>query len=235
LYEIQQTRIPLLTEYDELATFTSGYLDKYFRSVFIDMAEVAFVGSRTTLLTSEFRLAQPVRIDYATNVTFTSTSLIPGTTELESIALGAFEGENGVAYASAVAAGVGTNNIFSTTSTVSYALTESITTRSTRVEMAIYAINAGMIALAVLLVRRRFNSNDSITLKGGKSLIGSQVVVDDNDEQQMRNVSDGWNTCTIPVIASMKVSIGSVRKKRKSKGASYKTVRDETKVTDTST
>lgn len=221
-----------MTEYDELTTFTSGYLDNYLRSVFVDMTEIAYVGSRTTLLGSEFRLAQPVRIDYATNVTFTSISLIPGTSELEKIAQGAFEGANGVSYAAAIAAGVGPNNIFSTTSSVSYALTESITSllrSSTRVESAIYAINGALIAFVVLLYRWRSKNQSSITT-GGKSLMDSHDV---DDEQHMRNIIEGWNAGLVPVLSSMKVPITSIRKKKKSRGK-YKTVDGEIKGAETS-
>jgi hypothetical protein len=236
LYEIQQTRIPLLSDYDELATFTSGYLDNYFRSAFADMAEIFYVVSRTALIKSEFRLAQAVRIDYATNVTFTSTSLIPGASELESITLGAFEGINGEAYALAVSAGVGIDNIFSTTSAVSYAIVESSFAvdglGSSRVGSAIYAINFCLIALAVLVYRWRSQKGSVITTpEGGKSLF-LETEEDDNDkneQQQMRNIIEGWKSGLVPVQSSMKVSItSSVRGKKKSRGFVYKTVGSKT-------
>jgi hypothetical protein len=242
LYDIEQTRIPLLSDYDELGNFTSGYLDNYFRSAFANMAEIFYVGSRTALLESEFRLAQAVRIDYATNVTFTSTSLIPSTSELESITLGAFEGINGEAYAAAVASGVGEHNIFSTTSAVSYAIIQStsdVDSRggSSRVGSMILAINVGLIALAALVHQWRSKKYSILTTKannGGKSLVdetsaGEGTKSDKDEQQQMRNIIEGWKAGLVPVLSSMKCSIASsVRQKRDSwRGFAYQTVESE--------
>jgi hypothetical protein len=179
--------------------------------------------SRTALIKSEFRLAQAVRIDYATNVTFTSTSLIPGASELESITLVALEGISGEAYALAVSAGVGIDNIFSPTSAVSYAIVESSFAvdrlGSSRVGSAIYAINFCLIALAVLVYRWRSQKGYIITEpKGGKSLLDETEDDDDkNEQQQMRNIIEGWKAGLVPVLSSMKGSTASsVRGKKKS-------------------
>lgn len=211
LYDIQQTRIPLLSDYDELTAFTSSYLDNYFRFIFDVSVEIEYVKSTTALQGSEFRLAQAVRIDYTTNVTFTSTSLIPGTSELESMIIGAFEGANGEMYAAAVAAGLSPNNIFSTTSTISYALAEALPPRP-RLSRLGSAMFAAVVALMVLVYRRRSTTN---SIDDSKQFL----VNSDDEDRQMRNITAGWKAGVGPMLASMK-----------GKNVAYQTV--DTTITD---
>jgi hypothetical protein len=120
LYQIEQTRIPSVSEYAELSAFTSNYLNNYFTSIFAGMT-ILFLNSTTNITGSEFRLGQPVRVDYNTSMTFGYQSqMIPNVTELDARLASAFQGTNGEAYAAAVAAGVDPSNIFSTTSTISF-------------------------------------------------------------------------------------------------------------------
>ena len=119
-YQIEQTRIPSISEYAELSTFTAVYLNEYFTSVFTGTTTV-FLSSITNITGSEFRLGQPVRVDYNTTLVFGFQSqMIPNMTELDARLASAFEGVNGEAFGAAVAAGVDPSNIFSTTSTISF-------------------------------------------------------------------------------------------------------------------
>ena len=119
-YQIEQTRIPSISEYAELSEFTATYLNDYFTSIFAGTT-IVFLSSITNITGSEFRLGQPVRVDYNTTMVFGFQSqIIPNTTELDATLASAFEGSNGEAFAAAVAAGVDPTNIFSTTSSISF-------------------------------------------------------------------------------------------------------------------
>lgn len=119
-YQIEQTRIPSISEYAELSTFTAAYLNEYFTAIFTGTT-IVFLSSITNITGSEFRLGQPVRVDYNTTMVFGFQSqMIPNVTELDARLASAFEGTNGEAFATAVAAGVDPSNIFSTTSTISF-------------------------------------------------------------------------------------------------------------------
>ena len=120
LYQIEQTRIPSISEYAELSSFTDTYLNDYFASVFAGTT-VVFLLSITNITGSEFRLGQPVRVDYNTTMVFGFQSeMVPNMTDLDARLASAFEGTNGEAFAAAVAAGVDPSNIFSTTSTITF-------------------------------------------------------------------------------------------------------------------
>ena len=119
-YQIEQTRIPSISEYAELSEFTATYLNDYFTSIFAGTT-IVFLSSITNITGSEFRLGQPVRVDYNTTMVFGFQSqIIPNTTELDATLASAFEGSNGEAFAAAVAAGVDPTNIFSTTSSINF-------------------------------------------------------------------------------------------------------------------
>ena len=119
-YQIEQTRIPSISEYAELATFTDAYLNDYFNSIFAGTT-IIFLSSITNITGSEFRLGQPVRVDYNTTMVFGFQSqMIPDLAELDARLASAFEGTNGEAFAAAVAAGVDPANIFSTTSAINF-------------------------------------------------------------------------------------------------------------------
>jgi hypothetical protein len=119
-YQIEQTRIPSISEYAELSAFTAAYLNDYFSSIYVDMATV-FLTSITNISGSEFRLGQPVRVDYNTTTVFgLQSQIIPNLTELDATLASAFEGNNGEIFAAAVTAGLDPANIFSTTSSISF-------------------------------------------------------------------------------------------------------------------
>jgi hypothetical protein len=120
-YQIEQTRIPILEDYDELTAFTEDYLNTYFRNLFSPAPEITYVTSMTGMTDSEFRLGEPIRVDYNTTISFTASStLIPDVTDLDVLLANAFEGPNAESYALAVAAGLDPENIFVTTSAVTF-------------------------------------------------------------------------------------------------------------------
>jgi hypothetical protein len=148
LYQIEQTRIPSISEYSELAEFTSNYLNSYFASIFAETT-ILFLNSTTNITGSEFRLGQPVRVDYNTSMTFGFQSqMVPNITELDARLASAFEGTNGEAYAAAVAAGVDPSNIFSTTSTITFQEAPDVASEDTVNRITLIAVISTMSVLA---------------------------------------------------------------------------------------
>jgi hypothetical protein len=120
-YDLVQTRIPSLDDYAELGSFTSDYLDIYFQVALKSTPEIQYQSSATMVSGSQFRLGQPVEVDYTTTMDFAGTSMIiPTKEELNMILAGAFEGNNALMYVSPLAAGLASSNIFSTTMSITF-------------------------------------------------------------------------------------------------------------------
>lgn len=120
-YQIEQTRIPSNDDYAELTAFTDDYLNKYFQVIFRETPEAVYVSSATALAGSQFRLGEPVQVDYNTTLSFAAISMqIPDGKELDMLLASAFEGANGIVYTSALAVGLDPSNIFVTTSAVTF-------------------------------------------------------------------------------------------------------------------
>jgi hypothetical protein len=191
-YQIEQTRIPSISEYAQLATFTANYLNDYFTSIFAGTATV-FLTSITNVTGSEFRLGQPVRVDYNTTIIFGFQSqMIPDGGALDALLASAFEGTNGEAYAAALLNGVGPSNIFSTTSTVSFSIAPAIVSESGRIRIALTAIVSLMSVLAFVggtviinyMVRREKSE------KGSMITDDSSTVCDGTDDET--NVTENF-------------------------------------------
>lgn len=189
---IQQTRIPLLTDYEPLTEMVDEYLDRYFGSILSTMPpQVQFKGSSTDLSGSQFRLSQPVRLDFTTSLSFSVTSLLPEETELQAYLAGAFEGVNGENFAKLIVSDIDPDNIFATTSSVAYGIAVSTRTQRIAAGFAMYALNATLIVLAVVAIqfkRKRIIAApvalrygkgifDHLTLLGHKSVYDERTVI----------------------------------------------------------
>jgi hypothetical protein len=158
-YQIEQTRIPLLEDYAELSAFTANYLNSYFFSIFSG-TETIFVNSTTNITGSEFRLGEPVRVDFNTTIVFAFPStMIPDKDELDARLAGVFEGTNGEAYAAQVASGVAPSNIFSTTTAVSFQVAPDVASDNATARITIIAVVSTLavfaLSAAVVLYRRQ--------------------------------------------------------------------------------
>ena len=146
-YTIEQTRIPTLDDYSELGMFTSDYLNVYFQVIFAEDPAAGFVSSITEVTGSDFRLGQPTRVDFATNLSFAASSeSVPSVADLDTLLRSAFEGENAATYSTAVSAGLEATNIFSTTTQITF---DSSLTDSTGRRVGIVA---GITTFAFLLL-----------------------------------------------------------------------------------
>jgi hypothetical protein len=132
LYTIEQIRIPSRSDYAGLTDLTSAYLDSFFVDSFANVGEVAYVSSTTENTGSEFRLGQPVRVDYNTTILFSAEStLIPSVSELDSIVEMGFTGDQAGTYLAELA-GLPTSNIFSTTTEIGFTTSASSVVASGR-------------------------------------------------------------------------------------------------------
>ena len=166
-----------MDDYAELGSFTEDYLNMYFKMVFSETPEVVYVSSTTEVAGSEFRLGQPVRVDYNTTLTFTSLStLIPEMKDLNVLLASAFEGSNAEMYTTALAAGLPSTNIFSTTTSITYEQTPVVTTNSASSRAGIAAGSAAaafvMILAGVTLYRRKGADDEGTT----KNLMAHMTV-----------------------------------------------------------
>jgi hypothetical protein len=120
LYEIDQTRIPSLQDYNELALVTKDYIKTYYNSVFANSAEVKYTTADTSIAGTVFRLGQPVNVDYNTTINFDvgASTFIPTTSDLDAILLSAFTGPNNATYLAIIQTALQNTNIFSTTRAV---------------------------------------------------------------------------------------------------------------------
>jgi hypothetical protein len=195
-YQIQQTRIPTLNDYSALETFNDHYLNMYLKAAFSKIPEITFASSATNTTGSEFRLGVPVLVNYSTTITFSPLStVVPGATTLNVLLMSAYEGSNSAMYISALKAAVGPANIFSTTSSITFATSAPTKKVKTKVKPKVApksapattndrqkpGITAGMasavfvliIAGCALYVRRKKNVDD---LGGAKNLMGHMAV-----------------------------------------------------------
>lgn len=119
-YQISQTRIPSLQDYEELGLLTNQYVDTYYDRVFEGSTEVAFSDSTTVIVGTEFRLGQPVQVNYNTSIVFDSTAstFIPSQADLDAILLSAFTGASNATYLAVIQTGLQVTNIFSTSTAV---------------------------------------------------------------------------------------------------------------------
>lgn len=166
-YEIVQTRIPTLNDFAGVSTFTDEYLNNYFAVVLSSFPDIEFVGAKTIAEGSEFRLQQPVRVDYNTTLTFSAESMIPEMAELDVLLASAFEGDNGRSYAFVVSQGVDESNIFSTTSGVTYQLSPIFGSQRVGIfaGLGVYTFNAAALILVVFgmyRLRQRGQTNDDL-------------------------------------------------------------------------
>jgi hypothetical protein len=221
-YDIEQTRIPSLEDFSQLQFFTNEYLNTYFGVVY-GSTNVTFIDSTTEITGSEFRLGQPVRVDYNTSLIFLDGSdFIPEISELDAVLASAFEGENAGIYASAISDGLPTTNIFSTTTSVSFTINPP-TTRNYARTVAVAAGSAFMMLstiLAALSVLRRASDDDKDGLqklvdeKDHITVAGDTYICDDtvdsrsyaaiHDDSSISILSDGEFMQDVTLISARK-------------------------------
>jgi hypothetical protein len=198
-YEIEQTRIPSLEDFSQLQFFTQEYLNTYFGVVY-GSTNVSFIDSTTEITGSEFRLGQPVRVDYNTSLSFLEGSeFIPEISELDAVLASAFEGDNAGIYASAISDGLPTTNIFSTTTSVSFAINPQTSRNHTRT-VGLAMGSAFMLLstiLAALTVLCRASVDDNVALqklvdeKDHITVAGNTYVCDDSvDSRSYATIHD---------------------------------------------
>jgi hypothetical protein len=145
-YTIEQTRIPTLADTQGLANFTDDYVNTFLGEIFTATNDVEFVTATTEATGSQFRLGEPVRVDFTTTVSFAPASArIPPSTELDEMVRSIFEGENAATYVGAIGASLDSSNIFSTTSAVRYEV-------AARDSTARVGISAGAASAIVVLM-----------------------------------------------------------------------------------
>jgi len=120
LYTVDQSRIPNLADYRGVTDVTAGYLNDFFRGVLDLSQDIVYSRSTTENTDREFRLGQPVRIEYNTSIYLSKTStLIPGEEELNALLMSAFRGAQNAAYLEAVKS-LSLTNIFASTTKVEF-------------------------------------------------------------------------------------------------------------------
>jgi hypothetical protein len=184
-YQIEQTRIPTMEDFAQLSAFTENYLNSNFVSIFSG-TETTFVISTTNITGSEFRLGQPVRVDYNTTVTFGfQSSTVPTLDELNALLAGTFEGTNGEAYAAAVSTGLDTSNIFSTTTSVSFQVApsadanENAAARITAISVVTTLAVLALAFTAVIHRRREYEKMGRESILTDASSTTSELFEDD--------------------------------------------------------
>jgi hypothetical protein len=126
-YQIEQTRIPSLQDYEELGLLTNEYLDTYYERVFDENDEVVFQEATTVIVGTEFRLGLPVQVNYNSSILFdtAASTFIPSQSDLDAILQSAFSGSNNATYLAVIQTGLQVTNIFSTTAAVGLEQTDS--------------------------------------------------------------------------------------------------------------
>ena len=192
-YDIVQSRIPNLDDFSELGLFTSEYLRMYFRVIFADNPEIDFVTSMTEVIGSEFRLGQPTRVDYLTSVSFAASSeTVPGLADLDILLRGAFEGENAEMYTTAIANGLDEDNIFSTTSSVTFELAPSGSGTERRAAVAVGSAAAAFFVLLVGIVayRNREHEEDQEKLLKGNETVAEERTLETQERTHRSEEED---------------------------------------------
>jgi hypothetical protein len=171
-----------MKDFAELSAFTENYLNSNFTSIFSG-TDTVFVISTTNITGSEFRLGQPVRVDYNTTMTFGfQSSNVPDLNTLNALLAGTFEGSNGEAYATAISTGLETSNIFSTTTAVSF--------QEAPPESNENSITKTAISVVTILAVFAFVSTAAIYRRQDYEKIGKESILTDTSSTEGENSDD---------------------------------------------
>ena len=115
LYDISQSRLPVVSEFEALLILTDDYLDGFLGATFGS----TFRGSTTSITGTAFNFGQPLEIDYETTFTFAPPSSTPSESELRNAVFSAFSGANAANYLNLLQTlNTPPGNLFNTTTSI---------------------------------------------------------------------------------------------------------------------
>jgi hypothetical protein len=173
LYDIDQSRFPLQSEYSTVANITAAYLNDYFLVNFESTSLVVFKDAQTMMISNSFVFGQPVAINYNTTLEFGPASFVPDQAGLQATLESAFTGQNLQVYVG-ILQNLPLGNIFSTTSSVEYdpnpalaaesptASSSDSTAKTAGIAAAVGASAFLMVLAGLVIYRRSYDGEDEI-------------------------------------------------------------------------
>lgn len=191
-YTIEQTTIPTTIEINELAVFTNSYLTVFLQAAYEASGQILLLESSTVLTGQQFLIGQPVQVDYNSTLTFAPTSpIVPTVEEVTVILASAFAGTNGEAHIQTLRADLSPENIFATTSQLTFQPIVASTNGTSRARVIAGSVSvvAVILMIAVVGVYRRKGYQPIEETKMEQMTLGGDSTCDDHTVDSQSQVS----------------------------------------------